>query len=356
MSCRHAYCYCKSFKESSSKWMKNKCNSCNHSLTEHGSMNPSNNRNVSTRARSMTDSLVTNTKYPSHQIKTYNFTVDDKLEVLYEDKYWCAKIIDITNEQIKISYDEWDEYSNEWINKNSDRLRKITADQINYYGKTKRANKINRNKRSLSAALKTTYPTQNNSVQTLQNIADMKYNDACDSEDEHDHQEVVVNGSDYRKEIHRFVSHRNLQIIKCIGQIETEYNYKIEHNYKQRGVGTGTVYSVTNNNDVFVLSCAHNIRHLIKYCTVCDTYNEHKTCVKCKKKCDSKKIIKPTFIEFHRYVATNNQFGDLEDSYECQEIYVPKAYEKHRFGEKGFDFAILMFNDDGYYAENCKDI
>eukprot|EP01084_Bolivina_argentea_P105597 189097_1 len=180
-------------------------------------------------------------------------------------------------------------------------------------------------------------------------------NDDCDC---HDYQEVVVNGNDFRKEVHRIVSHRDMQIMKCIGQIESGFDYKIEHEYKQMAVGTGTVYQVTNEKIVFILTCAHNVRHLIKHCTICDTYNEKTECSKCKNNCDQKKIIKPTSVEFHRYTSTDTNFGHLEDTYECREIYIPDAYEKHTFGEKGFDFAILMFRDhkDKYYATNCLGI
>eukprot|EP01084_Bolivina_argentea_P259503 437858_1 len=186
-----------------------------------------------------------------------------------------------------------------------------------------------------------------------------KYQDQNDSDSDHDYQEVVVNGSDYRKPVYKFVSHRDLQIIKCIGQIEAEYNYIVEHDYKESSVGTGTVYRVTNDGSSFILSCAHNVRHQVKHCSKCNTYNPtNKKCSKCNNKCDQRKVIQPTAIEFHRYTTTDKDFAHLEDSYVCKEIYVPEAYDEHRFGEKGFDFAILMItdHDDGYYAQNCHNI
>eukprot|EP01084_Bolivina_argentea_P177052 306249_1 len=94
-------------------------------------------------------------------------------------------------------------------------------------------------------------------------MSDNKYDD---SDSDEYYQEVVVNGSDYRKEIFEFDAHRDLSVIKCIGQIETEFNYQIEHEYKTCAVGTGTVYKEVNGA-VFVVSCAHNIRHKIYYCT-----------------------------------------------------------------------------------------
>eukprot|EP01084_Bolivina_argentea_P110958 198071_1 len=183
--------------------------------------------------------------------------------------------------------------------------------------------------------------------------------DCSDSDDPHDYQEVMVNNSDYRKPIHQFVRYRDLSIIKCIGQIETEYNYQTEHEFKERTAGTGTAYQITNNGYVLVLTCAHNIRYVIRHCTTCDTFNLlNKLCSKCKKKCDKKKVIMPTAIQFHRYTITYQNFGYLENTYDCDEVYIPEAYEQNRAAQKGFDFAILKFQDenDGYYTTNCHDI
>eukprot|EP01084_Bolivina_argentea_P047078 86728_1 len=184
-----------------------------------------------------------------------------------------------------------------------------------------------------------------------------------DDDDDDNEQECVVNETDWRKPVYDISSVKDLPIIKCIGQIETEYKYKVKHNYRGTGYGTGTVYRVTNTGLAFIITCGHNIRNQIKYCSNCKTYNNiNKRCSNCNQKCDQKKIIKPTAIEFHRRKITPTDFGQMESTYKCREIYVPKAYiplitkQKKCFGEKGFDFAILMFNDDGYYAENCKDI
>eukprot|EP01084_Bolivina_argentea_P081244 147136_1 len=76
---------------------------------------------------------------------------------------------------------------------------------------------------------------------------DSKYDDS-DSDD--DYKEVVVNSSDFRKEVYEFSSHRDLKVIKCIGQIESEFNYQVENEYKVSAVGTGTVYQVENEYKV----------------------------------------------------------------------------------------------------------
>eukprot|EP01084_Bolivina_argentea_P012979 24325_1 len=94
-------------------------------------------------------------------------------------------------------------------------------------------------------------------------MEDNKYDN--DSESDNDYTEVVVNSSDFRKEIYEFVKVRDLPIIKCIGQIESEYDYQIENEYKRSAVGTGTVYKVSNDV-AFIISCAHNIRLKIYEC------------------------------------------------------------------------------------------
>eukprot|EP01084_Bolivina_argentea_P264267 447601_1 len=176
-----------------------------------------------------------------------------------------------------------------------------------------------------------------------------------DSENDFEYRETVVNENDFRKPIHKFVSQRDLQIIKCIGQIEVEYYY---HPYQSFGYGTGTVYKVSNNGVVFILTCAHNVRYAIRECASCNTYtNKKKKCSTCKK-WGKKKLIKPTCIKFHRCDVTNKDFGNSVASYECEEVFVPDAYEQHQDMSKGFDFAILTFLDhsDGYYAQHCHNI
>eukprot|EP01084_Bolivina_argentea_P267355 453807_1 len=134
-------------------------------------------------------------------------------------------------------------------------------------------------------------------------MADRKYD--IDSESDNDYKEVIVNNGDFREEIYEFPDHRNLAVIKCIGQIKSEFNYQIEHEYKVNAVGTATVYKVVDNV-AFVLSCAHNIRIKIYECDKCNKYYKKKWCSKCNQILTSnhKKLLKPTCIEFKRRKTT----------------------------------------------------
>eukprot|EP01084_Bolivina_argentea_P119458 211796_1 len=186
----------------------------------------------------------------------------------------------------------------------------------------------------------------------------MEENKYEDSDTDDDYKEVVVNDSDFRREIYEFPEHRDLMIIKSIGQTESEYDYKIEKDFKISTVGTGTVYHVANNV-AFVVTCAHNIHHRVFECPKCDIYNKKKSCSKCAETLDSshKKILKATHIEFKRRNVTENNFGHVEQVYKCDEIYIPNGYEQNTTLQRGFDFAILMFQDDNkYYSKYCKNI
>eukprot|EP01084_Bolivina_argentea_P044691 82227_1 len=173
-------------------------------------------------------------------------------------------------------------------------------------------------------------------------MTDTKYDE---SESDEDYQEVIVNNGDYRTQIYEFPVHRDLPIVKCIGQIRCEFNYQIEHEYKVSAVGTGTVYKVVDNV-AFILSCGHNIRHKIYECCKCNKYYRKKWCSQCKQGLNDKKILKPTCIEFQRRKTTINSFGLVEAAYKCKEIYIPPGYEENAVLQRGFDFAVLMFHDN----------
>eukprot|EP01084_Bolivina_argentea_P304051 525039_1 len=188
-------------------------------------------------------------------------------------------------------------------------------------------------------------------------MADTKYND--DSETDEDDKQTIVNGADYRAEIYEFPVHRDLSIVQCIGQIQCEYNYQIEHDYRVTTIGTGTVYKVADNA-VFVVTCANNQRLRIYECKSCKKYiNRKKFCKKCQQTLtsDDKKLLKPTKIEFKRRKTTRINFGLVECIYKCEEIYAPRGYDQNTVLTRGFDVAILMFYDNSkYYSEYCKNI
>eukprot|EP01084_Bolivina_argentea_P014532 27151_1 len=184
-------------------------------------------------------------------------------------------------------------------------------------------------------------------------MTDSKYDD---SDSDNDYKEVIVNS--IREEIYEFPVHRGLSLIKCIGQVKSEFDYQAKHEYKVNTVGTGTVYKVADGV-ALVLTCAHNIRHKIYECGKCNKYNRKKWCSQCKEALVStnKQHLKPTHIDFKRRTTTKSNFGMVEYRYKCEEIYVPPGYEENTILQRGFDFAVLIFRDDDtYYSKYCKNI
>eukprot|EP01084_Bolivina_argentea_P062032 113430_1 len=98
----------------------------------------------------------------------------------------------------------------------------------------------------------------------------------ADHEDESNcgEESIVHNDGDHRDPITES-PHNNEHIIKCIGQLESQYKY-IEHSYEQKGSqwGTATVFNVSNNK-CFLLSVAHNIRKKVKKCKECMKYMDN---------------------------------------------------------------------------------
>ena len=127
---------CKSYKQSSSKWSKGRCHTCNRPKNEHKQTNGN------SIARSSSKSIITPSKHNKYEYKqsitkpnipsrirssttthsTFGkFAIGNKISVLYENKWLNAAIVNTSTNQIEVTYDDWYD-SNEWINKSSKRL------------------------------------------------------------------------------------------------------------------------------------------------------------------------------------------------------------------------------------------
>eukprot|EP01084_Bolivina_argentea_P131402 231936_1 len=119
-------------------------------------------------------------------------------------------------------------------------------------------------------------------------------------------QEMIVTGLDQRKPIYE-AECCDTSIIDCIGEI-TAYYKESQHMYQSTICGTGTVFHCdATSNKHFIITAAHNVRHLVKYCQQCDSYMDRakmsarNQCVYCKTATiSSSRIIKAKRIEFRR--------------------------------------------------------
>eukprot|EP01084_Bolivina_argentea_P180602 312032_1 len=202
------------------------------------------------------------------------------------------------------------------------------------------------------------------------NEEDEKCNESYPSEADDQYQEAIVTGSDGRRRVDVFKPTSD-DIFSCIGQLDVEYDFMKLHKYRGFVKGTGTVIYVGNQNryknkSAYILTCAHNVRLSVIHCVkkTCDTYRRkrdskgNKTkCIVCNQIYGYQKFVKPTKIIFRDRSIEYNNYGKTLENYECKELYVPDhKYLKHWKPKHGFDWAYLMFFDNGVYEKRLKTI
>eukprot|EP01084_Bolivina_argentea_P274031 466936_1 len=193
-------------------------------------------------------------------------------------------------------------------------------------------------------------------------------------EDEDCNQESIVHGDgDHRTGIIES-DHKEEYIIKCIGQLESNFKYT-NHGYESKSSwGTGTVFYSNNQQTqkCYVITVAHVVQKKVFECNNCSKYtdNNRYTCDQCNVQL-TKKIIKATNIRFRRREIERNtshtnedgdtvhySFGDNRKCYQCEYEYVHYLYDTNVFTKSGYDWCILSFiNTDGYnYSKYCRNI
>eukprot|EP01084_Bolivina_argentea_P004754 9001_1 len=187
-----------------------------------------------------------------------------------------------------------------------------------------------------------------------------------DSSDDDQYQEAIVTGGDGRRKVDVFQP-KNDDIYSCIGQLDIEFDYDDENEYKAYKHGTGTVVCLGNSHKkdmktVYILTCAHNVRLSVIQCTKnhCNTFRRGKNtaCKVCgakDRKFQQKIWITPTKIIFRDRSIKLNNYGETLNSYECKEIYVPdERYRDMWKPKQGFDWAYLAFYDNGVYEARLR--
>eukprot|EP01084_Bolivina_argentea_P274030 466933_1 len=129
-------------------------------------------------------------------------------------------------------------------------------------------------------------------------------------EDEDCNQESIVHGDgDHRTAIVES-DHKEEYIIKCVGQLESNFRY-IDHGYESKSSwGTGTVFYTNTKQpqNCYLISAAHVVRKQVFECSNCNKYtdNNSNTCHQCNDGTLRKKMIKATRIRFRRREIERN--------------------------------------------------
>eukprot|EP01084_Bolivina_argentea_P310238 536803_1 len=168
---------------------------------------------------------------------------------------------------------------------------------------------------------------------------DQKYDD--------DYNECILDPNNDRRIVIRDSQNKHDGIIRCIGSIESQYipDPKIKEVNKLHG--TGTVIHIDEENNIYILTVAHNILVQVKQCETCETKTLKTNCVnsKCNSKDKTRKteeLIKPTHIYFTRRGHDKNTLGETIQRYEVKNYKLPHQYRKFPTARSGHDISILI--------------
>eukprot|EP01084_Bolivina_argentea_P130997 231247_1 len=179
--------------------------------------------------------------------------------------------------------------------------------------------------------------------------------------------ECIIDPNNDRRTIVCDSQNKNDGIIYCIGSIESQYIPDEKAKQVETVHGTGTAIHIDNQNNVYVLSAAHNIFGVEKQCENCKRKTLKSSCPN--KKCKSKnkikrtgKLIKPSHIYFDRREhIIREKMGESVRRYEIEDCKVPHEYSKFPSAKSGYDICIIMFecndkNSIDLYKNNCSKI
>eukprot|EP01084_Bolivina_argentea_P162895 283437_1 len=199
-------------------------------------------------------------------------------------------------------------------------------------------------------------------------------------EDDCEQEAVVHADGDHRQAIYES-NHKQESIIQCIGQLRCEFYYE-NHNYKKHKPGTGTAFDIDPvTKTVFVITCAHNVRHRVAECSLCHNWMELDAINCSNPNCIGGSLrgvmIQANKIQFKRrsikkyeYEEEINgqrekfKFGDTIMTYnsDCEVVY-DELYAIYFKPQEGYDFAIISFVIDDYdmysynhYLQHTKNV
>eukprot|EP01084_Bolivina_argentea_P278085 474937_1 len=153
-------------------------------------------------------------------------------------------------------------------------------------------------------------------------------------------------------------------IIQCIGSIESQYIPDVKLNDTEKSHGTGTVVHIDEQDNIYILTAAHNVFAPEKQCKTCDTKTLKRTCpmTKCTgKTTKTGQLVKPTHIYFDRRGIVKDTLGESLQRYEIETYKHRSEYETFSTARSGYDICILICkckDKDGIniYKQHCANI
>eukprot|EP01084_Bolivina_argentea_P253804 426479_1 len=128
--------------------------------------------------------------------------------------------------------------------------------------------------------------------------------------------------------------------IKCIGSIESQYIPDNKLNEAEKSHGTGTVIHIDKQNNIYILSAAHNIFAPEKKCQTCNTKTLKKKCpvAKCGRKTSrTGGLVKPTHMYFDRRSIVKCSLGECMQRYKIKKYEYRSKYKTFCSPKSGYD-------------------
>eukprot|EP01084_Bolivina_argentea_P087854 158635_1 len=177
-------------------------------------------------------------------------------------------------------------------------------------------------------------------------VNEMKY-DVKESNDTYN--ECIIDPNNDRRMIICDSPNKHDGIIRCIGSIECQYKLG---ETRELVHGTGTAIHVDKQNNVYVVTAAHNILAVEKQCNLCKTKTIKTTCInpKCNhyqkiKTKETGNLIEPTHVYFDRREnVIEDKLGKINQRYTIDGIKeFPKEYRNFPSAQSGYDICVLSF-------------
>eukprot|EP01084_Bolivina_argentea_P087859 158643_1 len=193
------------------------------------------------------------------------------------------------------------------------------------------------------------------------------YEEKLESDDEYN-EGILTDGNDRRKIICDSPN-KSDRIITCIGSIESQFIPDEKLKKPESSHGTGTVIHIDTEQQIYVLTVAHNVRGVERKCIRpnCNSKTLKRSCPN--DSCNSKhtvktgNIIKPQDIFFSRRGngILTHPLGQIIETYKAEDYKIPDEYLNFATGTGGYDIALIVLkchDKEGVniYKQNCCNI
>eukprot|EP01084_Bolivina_argentea_P276903 472584_1 len=195
-------------------------------------------------------------------------------------------------------------------------------------------------------------------------VVNQEHKEYFDMDSDEDYYECIINPQNDRRKIITDSQNKRDTIIQCMGTLEVQYI----PDQKESTHGTGTVIHIDDQNRIYVLTAAHNVRGVERKCQQCNRKTLRRNCkqVGCNSVVTTVKtgnLVKPQDIYFSRRgngFSTKYEVGECITTYQVEKggYKIPDKYSIFASPKGGYDICIIKFecHDTNVYKHVCPNI